>query len=134
MMTRRTFVGAFAALTAAGGSGLSALLARRRRLTMAGIVPAEVMPLIGQSVRMRSADGHTLDAVVRDVSTGSNRARFGAPATEQISLLLQADDSHAPAGTYRIEGQDLVLDHLYLSPVGPEGSERRLEAVITRIV
>ena len=134
MMTRRTFVGAFAALTAAGGSGLSALLARRRRLTMAGIAPATVRPLVGQPVRMRYADGRQLDAVVRDICTKNNRARFGAPATEQISLLLQANDHDAKAGFYRVESDDLVLGDLYFSPVGPEGSERRLEAVITRIV
>ena len=71
---------------------------------------------------------------MKDVHCVRHPARRGAPATEQISLLLAVDDPAAAAGTYRVENADLCLGDLYLSPVGAVGRDQRLEAVITRIV
>lgn len=134
MMTRRMFVGALAAVTAAGGSGLGALLARRRRLPVAGMNTRTVPSLNGQSVVLKSIDGGSVDAVVADVQSVQRRGDAHTPGTEQISLTFRTTEPNPTAGTYHIEGQDIVLEPLYLSPVGPEGQDRRLEAVITRIV
>mgnify|MGYP001823931011 CR=1 FL=1 len=134
MMTRRHFVGALAAVAAVGGTGLGGLLARRRRVHLPGMMPADLESLAGQAVILQPADGRRLPAIVRNVATRRTRASWGTPATEQISLLIQTEDRDTPAGRYRIEGEDLVLGELHLSPVGAEGRDRRLEAAITRIV
>lgn len=134
MMTRRYFVGALAVVTAAGGSGLGAVLARRRRLPVAGLNARSVPELNGQSVVLKSAEGQSLAAVVVDVKSIRRRGDAHTPGTDQVSLTFRTRDPNPSAGTYHIEGQDIVLEPLYLSPVGPEGRERRLEAVITRIV
>jgi hypothetical protein len=134
MMTRRMFVGALAAVTAAGGSGLGAVLARRRRLPMAGVNARTVPPLKGQTVVLKSTEGSSLTAVVADVRSVRHRGDAHTPGTEQISLLLAADDPDALAGTYRIDGDQVSLGDLFLSPVGQAGRHRRLEAVITRIL
>lgn len=134
MMTRRMFVGALAAVTAAGGSGLSSVLARRRRLPVTGLNARSVPELNGQSVVLKSAEGQSLAAVVTDVRSVHRRGDVHTPGTEQVSLTFRTREPNPGAGSYRIEGQDIVLEPLYLSPVGPEGKDRRLEAVITRIV
>ena len=101
---------------------------------MAEIRPATLQPLQNSTVTLRTAEGRTMRAVVKDVSSMRRPARFGAPGTEQISLLLAADDSNPAAGIYRIENNQVSLGDLYLSPVGQTGRDRRLEAIITRIV
>ena len=134
MMTRRTFVGVLAVVAAVGGLGLGGGVLRRRQLAMDELVPLNLQPLQGTVVSLCARDGRTLRAVVEDVGALRRPARRGAPATEQISLLVAADDREAGAGRYRLESADLSLGDLYFSPVGPQGRERRLEAVITRIV
>jgi len=134
MMTRRTFVGTLAIVTSACGLGLGGVFANRRRLAMAEIVPETLLPLKESTVALRTAEGLTMRAVVEDISSVRRPARFGAPGTEQISLLMAADDPDAPAGMYRVENDHLILGDLYLSPVGQAGRDRRLEAVITRIL
>ena len=134
MMTRRMFMGALAAVTAAGGSGLGALLARRRRWPVVGMNTRTVPALLGQTVVLKSDDGASLAAIVVDVKSVRRPGDARTPATEQISLIFRTSDPNPSAGAYHVEGQDTVLEPLYLSPVGPEGQDRRLEAVITRIV
>jgi hypothetical protein len=128
MITRRTFVGA---LTAAGAVGIGLTSFGRRHFAI-GEVPADEMILLrGRAVSLRGPGQRALRAVVEDVTVVNHPARPGAPGTEQISVLFAADGE---AGFYRIENADLSLDELYLSPVGRPGRDRRLEAVITRVV
>ena len=134
MMTRRNFLGSLSLVAAAGGLGLGGIFAHRRRLTMAEIRPATLQPLQNSTVTLRTAEGRTMRAVVKDINFKRRPARFGAPGTEQISLLLAADDPNPAAGIYRIENDQVSLGDLYLSPVGQTGRDRRLEAIITRIV
>jgi hypothetical protein len=136
MMTRRTFMGALAMVTTAGGLGLGigGVFAQRRRLSMAEIAPSTLEPLQDCPVAICRADGRPMRAVVKNVSSVRHPARFGAPGTEQISLLLAVDESDAPAGIYRVESDQVSLGDLYLSPVGQAGRDQRLEAIITRIV
>ncbi len=134
MMTRRNFLGALSLATAAGNLGLGGLFAYRQRLAMAEIRPATLQPLQNSTMILRTAEGRTMRAVVKDVSSIRRPARFGAPGTEQISLLLAADDPNPTAGIYRVENDQVSLGDLYLSPVGQTGRDRRLEAIITRIV
>lgn len=133
MMTRRTFMGALAMVTTAGGLGLGGALVFRRRLSMAELAPSTLKPLQGRVVALRAENGPSLRAVVEDVSTRNHPARLGAPGTEQISLLLAVNESNVPAGIYRVENDQVSLGDLYLSPVGQPGNDQRLEAVITRI-
>lgn len=135
MMTRRTFVGALAGLAAAGGLGSLGWVTRRRRLATADLSLASANQLRGSQFQMKHAGGDRLQAVVIDVATQRHPARRGAPATEQISVLLQPVGPAEPlAGNYALENSDLKMDSLYLSPVGRQGRERCLEAAITRIV
>ena len=131
MITRRTFVGALGATTAAGALGVGLFEVSRRRLSPGEIRPDVVTPLNGSTVVLRAPDGRRLWAVVEDVEVRRRPARPGAPGTEQISVLFAADGE---AGFYRVDHADVSLGKLYLSPVGMPGRDRRLEAVITRIV
>lgn len=134
MMTRRNFLGALSLATAAGSLGLGGIFTHRRRLAMAEIRPATLQPLQNSTMILRTAEGRTMRAVVKDISSIRRPARFGAPGTEQISLLLAADDPNPTAGIYRVENDQVSLGDLYLSPVGQTGRDRRLEAIITRIL
>jgi len=134
MMTRRKFMGALTAIATAGGLGLGGVFALRKRLTLAQIKPATALPLQNAVAFLRAPGSRPLRAIIADVSVVRHRAGPGAPGTENISLLFKTDNREAPAGFYRVETDDVSLDHLYLSPVGMPGRERRLEAVITRIV
>ena len=134
MMTRRTFIKNLTVVTSAAGLGLGGVLVFQRRLAMAEMTSASLEPLLNGSVTLRDSQGGTWPARVKDVQSVCHPARFGAPGTEQISLLLAVDDPSASAGTYRVETADLCLGELYLSPVGGVGRDQRLEAVITRIV
>lgn len=134
MMTRRTFIKNLTVVTSAAGLGLGGVLVFQRRLAMAEITSASLEPLLNGSVTLRDSQGGTWPARVKDVQSVCHPARFGAPGTEQVSLLLAVDDPSASAGTYRVETADLCLGELYLSPVGGVGHDQRLEAVITRIV
>ena len=134
MMTRRTFVSALTAAAAVGGFGLGGALLQRRRLAAGRIGAADVRPLQGADMTLRSPAGRTWRAAVTDVTAVRRPARHGAPATEQISLLVAVHGATPDSGRYRLEGIDLSLDELYFTAVGPAGSDRRLEAVITRIV
>ena len=134
MMTRRKFMGSLTVVTAAAGLGLGGVLVFQRRLALAEMTAASLAPLRNGSITLRDSQGGTWPARVKDVQSVRHPARCGAPATEQISLLLAADNPSAPAGTYRVENADLCLGDLYLSPVGGDGRDQRLEAVITRIV
>ena len=133
MMTRRTFMGNLTAVTAAAGLGLGGMLVFQRRLAMADMTSASLEPLLSGLITLHDSQGGTWPARVKDVQSVRHPARFGAPATEQISLLLAADDPSATAGIYRVENADLCLGDLYLSPVDGVGRDQRLEAVITRI-
>lgn len=133
MMNRRQFVAALAAVTAAAGTGIGALM-RRRRVAVQGVNGEVTGMLEGRAVTLHSADGHRRRGVVTDVRGFATRTRLGAPATEQVALRVKAGRTDLPAGIYRLENDDLVLADLYFSPVGPAGDERRLEAVISRIV
>ena len=134
MMTRRTFMGNLTVVTAAAGLGLGGMLVFQRRLAMAEMTSASLGPLLNGSVTLRDSQGGTWPARVKDVQSVRHPARFGAPATEQVSLLLAVDNPSVSAGTYRVDTADLCLGELYLSPVGGVGRNQRLEAVITRIV
>ena len=134
MMTRRIFMGVAAAATAAAGFGLGGILAERRSLAMAEITPSALASLRNRTVNLHRADGRTIRAVLEDAVSVKHRARFSAPATEQVSLVFAAAEGETAEGTYRVEGSDLSLGNLYLTAVGGTGRDRRLEAVITRIV
>ena len=69
-----------------------------------------------------------------DVTAVHRPSRPGAPGTEQISLTVAGDLAEAPAGAYRVESDVVSLGELDFLPVGGTGRDRRLEAVITRIV
>lgn len=133
MMTRRNFMGVVATVAAAGALGLGATLGRRR-VALAELAAANGLPSPGTAVVLRGPGGRELRAVVAGVHTSVHPARAGAPGTEQTSLLLKAENREAPGGAYRLESADVCLDELYYSPVNRPGRERRLEAVITRIV
>lgn len=134
MMTRRTFVGAVAMATAAGALGLGLALGQRRRLAVTELAAAKGLPQPGTAVVLSEPGGRRLRAVVAGLRTRVHPALPGVPGTEQTSLLLKADDREAPGGTYRLESADVTVDELFFSPVNRPGRERRLEAVITRIV
>ncbi len=134
MMTRRTFIKNLTVVTSAAGLGLGGVLVFQRRLALAEMTSASLEPLLNGSVTLRDSLGSTWPARVKDVQSVCHPARFGAPGTEQVSLLLVVDDPSASAGIYRVETADLCLGELYLSPVGGVGRDQRLEAVITRIV
>lgn len=135
MMTRRTFLGVAAAVTAAGGLGLGGSFLQKRRLALAELASANnVLPPKGTAVVLRGPDGNSWRAEVSDVRTTRRPARPGAPGTEQVSLLLKPADRNAPGGNYRLESDDVRVEELHFSPVNQPGRDRRLEAVITRIV
>ncbi|MBC8424805.1 twin-arginine translocation signal domain-containing protein [bacterium] len=134
MMTRRQFMGALTVLTAACGSGLGGVLAYRRRLSLAEIVPAAVLPLQGVAVSLRASSGRTVRGVIEGVTAVRRPSRAGAPGTEQISLLVAGDLAESPSIRYHVETDDVNLGELDFLPVGGNGRARRLEAVITRIV
>jgi len=134
MMNRREFVGLLGCLTAAGGLGIGLGVRTWRRVAIGDLVPATARPLQGTSITLVGRDGHCLSAVVESVQTVRRRAQRDAPGTEQILLLVRADRQDASAGNYRLRTEDLELDELLFSEVGAAGSQRRLEAVINRIV
>jgi hypothetical protein len=133
MMNRRQFVGAVAAVAAVAGTGLGALV-RRRRVAVEGIDGAVAGDLEGRAVTLRGNDGRPEQGLVTDVRVFATPAGHGAPATEQVSLRVKTAGADPAAGSFRLESDDLVLADLYFSPVGPPGGDRRLEAVVTRIV
>jgi hypothetical protein len=90
--------------------------------------------LEGHAVTLRRLDGRPEHGMVTDVRVFATPAGHGAPATEQVSLRVKTGNPDLPAGAYRLESDDLVLADLYFMPVGPPGGDRRLEAVVTRIV
>lgn len=132
MMTRRHFMGVLALLGAA--AGLGGTIALRRRLSADGISSDEALSLRGARVSLRARSGPDLRGVIEDVTVVRRPSRRGAPGTEQISLLVADDRDRAPAGAYRVETDDASLGELDFLPVGRAGHDRRLEAVITRIV
>jgi len=134
MMNRRKFVGLLGCLTAAGGLGIGLGVRSWRRVAIAELMPAIARPLQGATIALEDRDGHCLTAVVESVQTVRRRARRDAPGTELIILLVRADRRDACAGNYRLRTDDLELDELLFSEVGPVGRQRRLEAVINRIV
>jgi len=127
-------MGKLTVVTAVAGLGLGGVFALKRRLAMAEITPASLEPLRNGSVTLLDSQGRSHRARVKDIQGVCHPARFGAPATEQISLLLAANDPSVVAGFYRVETPDLCFGDLYFSPVEGVGRDRRLEAVITRIV
>lgn len=101
---------------------------------MAEIIPATVLPLNGAAVSICATDGHVVRGVLSDVTAVHRTGQPGAPDTEQISLLVAANNNDLAAGTYHLQTDHLDLGKLSFMPVGRAGRERRLEAVITRIV
>ena len=134
MMNRREFVGLLGCLTAAGGLGVGLGVRPWRRVALSDLVPATARPLQGATITLEDQDGHSLTAVVENVQTVRRRAQRDAPGTEQILLLVRTDRTDACAGNYRLRTDDLELDEMLFTEVGPAGSQRRLEAVINRIV
>lgn len=136
MMNRRAFVGAMAAISAVAGLGTagSAIL-RRRRLSAGELSLDAAAQLQGGRIVLHREDGARFDAAVIDVTAQLRRGQWGAPATEQISLLLEpSGGSELSAGNYHLENGEMRLGTLYLSPVGRSGRRQQLEAAITRIV
>lgn len=132
MMTRRHFLGAAAVVSVAGGLGAGGALLLRRHLEAAQIDAPTALALRGGVFRLQGYAG-SLPARVAEVHTERKPARPGAPAVEQISICLAVDADAGP-GLYRLQGDDLSLGELYYTPINRPGAERRLEAVITRIV
>ena len=130
MISRRTFVGAVTAVAAVGALGPS-LTGLRGSGSARTHRSDDFARLRGSRVALRAADGTTYDTVVEDVQVTLLPACGDAPATEQVSVLFAADGE---AGRYRLDGAVPGFDELQLSPVGMPGRDRRLEAVITRIV
>lgn len=135
-MSRRAFVGALAALSAAGGLGTAgSTILRRRRVAVDKLGAKSAAQLQGNRVALHRDDGTSCDAVVVDVTTRRRRGRWGAPSTEQISILLEpCRGSELSAGNYNLENGEMRWGTLYLSPVGRPGPGQQLEAAITRIV
>lgn len=133
MMTRRHFLGAAAVVSIAGGLGTGGALWARRRLEAAHIDAAAALSLRDRTVRIEG-EGIAARARVADVRTRRQPARPGTPALEEISICLVVDGVDARPGTYRLHDDEMSLGNLYYTPINRSGAERRLEAVITRIV
>jgi hypothetical protein len=134
MMTRRHFMGAITAVAVAGGMGMGSAFVTRRNVSLAKIVPTTALPLQGMAVTLRSDDGPSIRGVIKNVTAVKRPGRSGTPGTEQISLLVSPDNPEALGGNYSVETDDLKLGQLTFMPVGRTGRQRRLEAVINRIV
>jgi hypothetical protein len=134
MMTRRFFMGSLTLMTTAAGLGLGSVFVTRRRLSLAEIVPASVLPLQGITVSLGTSNGQSIRGIIEDVTAIRRPAQYGAPATEQISLLVVPGMTEPKAGTYHVKTDELDLGTLDFLPVGRPGREQRLEAVINRIV
>jgi len=134
MITRRGFIGSLTVISAAAGLGLGSVFATRRRLSLAEINEASVLPLQGKHVSLSLGNGQTFSGIVEDVTTVRHAAQNGAPGTEQISLLVTPGFSEPAAGMYHVKTADLDLGTLNFLPVGRPGRQQQLEAVINRIV
>ena len=136
MMNRRAFVGVLAAISAVAGLGSAgAAILRRRRLSAGELSLEAAAQLQGGRIVLHREDGAQFDAAVVDVRAHLRRGQWGAPTTEQISLLLEpSSGSELSAGNYHLENGEIRLGTLYLSPVGRSGRRQQLEAAITRIV
>ncbi len=134
MITRRNFVGSFALMTTAAGLGLGSVFVARRQFPMAEITPTLVLPLQDAAVSLGVSNGQTIRGVIVDVDVVRRSAQPGAPATEQISLLVAPGIANPEAGTYHVKTDELDLGTLFFIPVGRPGHQQQLEAVINRIV
>jgi hypothetical protein len=114
--------------------GVGLVFHNRRRLSVRELDSTSLQPLAGTTVTLHGPDGSRLGARVEDIQIIRHPARAGAPANEQISLLLTPVSPEAPGGHYRLDTDTLEIGELDFTAVGRDGRERRLEAVITRIV
>jgi hypothetical protein len=132
MITRRAFVGLMGCVVASGSLGLG--LSSRRNIPLTKISPDNLKPLENSIVCLHGSDGSCFNAMVEGVQVETRRGRHGAPNTESISVYLKSEANDAPSGTYRMQGDGLEVEEMLFTAVGREGSERRLQAVINRIV
>jgi hypothetical protein len=132
MITRRTFVGLMGCVVASGSLGLG--LSRRRNIPLTKMSSDKLKPLENSIVCLHGNDGHRFNAMVESIQVESRHGRYGAPNTESISVYLKSEANDAPSGTYRLQGDEVELEEMLFTAVGREGNERRLQAVINRIV
>ena len=92
MMKRRTFMGVLAAVTAAGGSGLGALLARRPRWSVASLNARTVPALEGQAVLRTGLPLGSERAGSIRIARAQERA--AAAGTEDAELRVSGDLYH----------------------------------------
>jgi hypothetical protein len=72
--------------------------------------------------------------MVDGVQVETRRGRHGAPDAEGVSVYLKSEANDVLSGTYRLQGDDLEVEEMPFTAVVREGCERRLQAVINRIV
>ncbi len=133
-MSRRRFIGTLATVSTAASLGIGSSFARHQRSSLAQIASGSELPLPGTSVSLRTADGQIEQGLIEHVTSVRFPAHKGAPGTEQVSLLIDVNISEPAGGNYRVTTDTQDLGELDLMPVGPAGRDRRLEAVINRIV
>ena len=134
MMNRRHFIGSMTALTTAAGLGLGGVFVARQHLSLAEFKSSVAQPLHRCQASLERADGQSLHGVFEDVTTVRRAGQFGAPCTEQISLLFATRNTELVAGPYNVKTDQLDLGTLDFQLVEGTGSQQRLEAVINRIV
>jgi len=132
MITRRAFVGLLGCVVASGGLGLG--LSSRRKIPLTNLSTIDLKPLENSTVCLHGNGGQRINATVKYVQVETWRGRHGAPTTESVSVYLKTESHDAPSGTYRLQGDDVELEEMLFTAVGREGSDRRLQAVINRIV
>jgi len=132
MLTRRAFVGLIGCVVASGGLGLG--ISSRRKIPLANMSSMNLKPLENTTVSLYGSAGQRFKAMVKEVQVETRRGRHGAPDTESVSVCLKIEGNEAPSGAYRLQGDELEMEELLFTSIGRQGRDRRLQAVINRIV
>ncbi len=133
-MTRRTL------LTLGGAAGVLALAGPADATTAGtGLRPSATGAAIGQRASFASLLGRSLTVTG---GSGSHRLlleriadvdRTGQGSANSFNLIFrQADDNEFVEAIYRLPTSWLARTSLLLSPIGPAGPSRRIQALINR--
>lgn len=95
------------------------------------LVRSRYSPLVGESFTATADDttfGLRLDSVsdLEPIGIDADERRFG--------LLFSAEAEEPPGGIYTIAHPGGTESVLFISPVGAEGADRRLQAIVDRSV